>query len=989
MSGVHPEQDEHPFLAPDGVRNVEHAHASGPVGVAVQSPHEAFGDITALALRLLAVSGAIVTLSDGASAYRQASSEGLHAIEPGSDSLVGICDTVRPDGEPVVLNDAAEAGYPDLALGGLPVRALASFPLLGRDGACLGALCVTEDRPRAWTREDLRSLDSLARLAATQIELHHARADSRRHSAELDRERQARASLLEQLPDGFFAVDAHWRLSYVNRRAERLMGRAANELIGKVLWDEFPALLGNRFERELTRAHAEASRVEFEEHNRADGHWYGVTAYPMGGGLVVYFRDVTDRHRIDARVMRYREVFAHSEDAIAILDLDGRYLEQNAAHQRLAGYTDEELRETTAAIHLGDEALDRIERGLRERGAYRGEEVGRHKDGHEVIMDLSIFTVLDDRTQEPVCYVGLARDITQRKALEEKERELIREQAARAEAESSHRRMAAMLESITDAFFALDDEWRFTYVNGQAEVVLQRARDELIGRSVWQELHLDEKSTFRKGLTRALSEDVNVDFEAVLPHLDSWFQVHAYPADGGLSVFLHDVTERKAALERLRRDALHDPLTGLANRVQFMERLSRYVERADRRRAYQYAVLFMDLDRFKIINDSLGHVVGDELLVQIARRLEGCIRAVDMVARFGGDEFAILLHDIDGPEDALHVAERIEAALERPLNPAGYQVYTSGSIGITLSSNGYTSREEVLRDADTAMYRAKSTGARYTIFDSTMHEVALSRLHLESELRPALELEQMRTFYQPLVDLETGRLAGFEALLRWEHPTRGLLAPREFVPMAEETGLIVSIGWWAMEQAAAALASWRGAAPDHPLQVNINISGRQLVQEDLVARVQGVLDRHALPADVVALEITESVLMKNPDVVSGTLAELKRRGVRLCIDDFGTGYSSFTYLHRFPVDTLKIDRTFVNRMGVEPGSREIVQAMISLAHSLGLRAIAEGVENRHQLELLRPLRPPYAQGYLFGRPMSADDALELVRGGAQFVEMTA
>ena len=561
---------------------------------------------------------------------------------------------------------------------------------------------------------------------------------------------------------------------------------------------------------------------------------------------------------------------------------------------------------------------------------------------------------------------------------------VIREQAARQEAEAGRERIATILESITDAFFGLDADGRFSYVNGQMEVLLGRTRHALVGLSAWEELGLTDCADLRIALERAQNEGVAVGLETTLPHLGAWFQVHAYPSDGGVAVFLHDITERRAAVDQLRREALHDALTGLPNRIQFMQRLGRYVERSERRGRFGFAVLFIDLDRFKVINDSLGHVVGDELLVQIARRLESCLRPVDMVARFGGDEFAILLHDVDTAADAIHVAERIEAALHHPLSPAGYQVYTAASIGITLSSTGYTSREDVLRDADTAMYRAKASGVRYAVFDSTMHEHAVTRLHLESELRPALELEQLRLFYQPIVDLRTARLAGFEALLRWFHPHRGLLTPHEFVPLAEETGIIVPIGWWVLDEACRALVEWQRAVPGSKLRVNVNLSGRQLVQSDMVDRVDLMLDTHDIPPESLSLEITESVLMKNPEQVADTLRELKKRGVHLCIDDFGTGYSSFTYLHRFPVDTLKVDRTFVARLDHESGSHEIVQAIIGLAHSLGMEAIAEGIEEPEQLAALRPLRPPYAQGYFFGRPLDPAAALRLAKEGRTF-----
>jgi len=954
--------------------------AARPVSASSELPldpelRRSFERVADIALRVLDASAASITLHDPAVTLHR-DRAGRPLIAPAAMALTNeLARQIAAADAPLRVADrGADLGHDE-------PRAYAGAPMHDHRGEPLGVLAVVDDRPRGWTASDLAALEALARTVATEIELRAALATAERQALAIQRERREKASLLEQVPDGFLAVDGQWRLRYVNDRAETMVGVHRDRLLGRPIWLALPALVDNRFEREFRRAVAERTTVEFEERNPVDGHWYAVTAYPVDEGLVVYFRDVTDRRRVDEKVALYRQVFAHSQDAIAIIDLDGSYLEQNDAHRRLIGYDDDALRDLTPAIHMGDAAFAAVAEALRETCAYRGEVVSRARDGRQLHIDLSAFAVLDPATDEPICYVGVKRDMTERRELEAKQRALIGEQAARAEAEAGRRRMTDMLESITDAFFALDADWTVTYVNRQAEVLLGRDRTELLDRNVWNELRLDESAVLRQGLERARERNGAVDFEAVLPGTDAWFQVHAYPSDGGLSVFIQDVTERKAAVERLRHEALHDPLTGLPNRIQFMDRLARYVERADRRGEYRFAVLFLDLDRFKIINDSLGHVVGDQLLVQIARRLEQCMRPVDMVARFGGDEFAILLHEVDGVEGAVHVAERIESTLQQPLSPAGYQVYTAASIGITLSGNGYVSGEEVLRDADTAMYRAKAGNTAYVVFDRSMHDHALSRLHLESELRPALENHELRVLYQPIIDMTTGRLAGFESLIRWQHPQRGLLTPHEFIPLAEETGLIVPMGWWVLWEACAELRRWLDAAPDQRFRVNVNLSGRQLVQTDLVERVDDALATFGLPHDSLALEITESVLMKNPETVADTLHQLKERGVHLCIDDFGTGYSSFTYLHRFPIDTLKVDRTFVARLGMEKGGEEIVRAMIELAHSLGLQAVAEGVEEYEQLELLRPLRPPLAQGFYFGRPMEADLALELVREG--------
>ncbi|HYP53293.1 MAG TPA: EAL domain-containing protein, partial [Pyrinomonadaceae bacterium] len=443
---------------------------------------------------------------------------------------------------------------------------------------------------------------------------------------------------------------------------------------------------------------------------------------------------------------------------------------------------------------------------------------------------------------------------------------------------------------------------------------------------------------------------------------------------------IQDITDRKRAEERLLHDALHDALTGLPNRALFMDHLRLAVERARRRESRQFAVLFLDLDRFKVINDSLGHMIGDQLLVGIAHRLEACLRPGDLVARLGGDEFTVLLEDIGSVAEATAVAERLQAELSRPFSLAGREVFTTVSIGIAPSTVGHDRPENFLRDADTAMYCAKMLGkARHEVFDRNMHARAVTQLQMETDLRRAVEREEFFVQFQPIVSLETGEIRSFEALVRWRHPERGLISPATFIPTAEETGLIVPLGRWVLTEACRQLREWQRVRPEQPhLSVSVNLSSKQFTQPDLIAQIQQALQESGLSPSSLKLEITESVVMENIETVTEMLQQLRALGVQLSIDDFGTGYSSLSYLHRFPIDTLKIDRSFVTRMSENNENMEIVRTIIMLAHNLKMNVVAEGVETEQQLTQLIAFGCGYAQGFYFSKPLDAKIATRLL-----------
>ncbi len=442
-----------------------------------------------------------------------------------------------------------------------------------------------------------------------------------------------------------------------------------------------------------------------------------------------------------------------------------------------------------------------------------------------------------------------------------------------------------------------------------------------------------------------------------------------------------EIDGRKKAEEQLLHDAFHDALTGLPNRALFMDRLAHAIAIAKRRKAYFFAVLFLDIDRFKIVNDSLGHIVGDQLLIAIGQRLLTCLRPGDTVARLGGDEFAILLEDISGVGNAIYIAERIENELLTPFNVSGHEVFATGSIGIALSSPTYNQPEQVLRDADTAMYQAKAQGrANHVVFEQGMHVHAVERLQLEMDLRRAIERKEFIVYYQPILSSKTSSIAGFEALVRWQHPERGLVNPGDFIRAAEETGLIVAIDRSVLRQACRKMHEWQKQFPGSPPPfISVNLSNKQMAQPDLVEHISLVLKETGLPPERLKLEITESVIIENPEATSAVLSQLRALGVQLYIDDFGTGYSSLSYLQRLPIDGLKIDRSFIWRMGEHGENQEVIKTIMTLAHDLQVDVIAEGIETANQLAQIQSLNCENWQGFLFSKPVACEQAKNLIR----------
>jgi len=568
--------------------------------------------------------------------------------------------------------------------------------------------------------------------------------------------------------------------------------------------------------------------------------------------------------------------------------------------------------------------------------------------------------------------------------------------AAELEAEQNQKRFLAAFTHASIGMAIVSPQGLVLQANHALCALLGYHEPHLVKRDFRSLLHPGDAALLERhvsGVVARRAESFSIELRCLdADQRETWVSLHCAlfddhaTADAGLIFQLHDISSRRRAEGELLHIAYHDSLTDLANRNCFQERLNVAVEHSRSDRRFSFAVMYLDLDRFKVVNDSLGHPAGDELLKEVAGRLSACVRPRDLVARLGGDEFAILLEETNRHEDVTSLGERLLEALERPVLINGTEVRPVASIGVTFSDLGYREPNEMLRDADIAMYQAKADGkGRLVVFDTSLHEKLAHKLQLEADLRRAIDDGHLSLVFQPLYDLEPLRLHGFEALARWVHPTRGTISPGVFIALAEEAGCIEGLTRWAIAEAVRQLAEWRAQGPHlRELVMHVNVSGKDLSRDDLVAHVQSVLQRYDLPGRLLTLEITESTLMQQRDLALRTLAQLRDLGVRLSIDDFGTGYSSLAYLSTLPFDCLKIDRSFVIGMHKSVQNVEIVRTVLSLGRSLNKTVIAEGIETHDQLLRLKELGAPMGQGYLLAKPLAAHEVREsLVERAAQ------
>jgi diguanylate cyclase (GGDEF)-like protein/PAS domain S-box-containing protein len=705
--------------------------------------------------------------------------------------------------------------------------------------------------------------------------------------------------------------------------------------------------------------------------------------------LLCISRDVTERRRSEDKRQQAEErlrksearlsaIFSQAAVGLSEISLDGHFLRINDELCRILGRSREEM------LAIGVPEVTHPEDVPKSLEAFKrlvetGEPVSLDKrylrpDG-TLLWGRSSLTRLDDEQGHPLTVLAVTVDLTHRQQAEENLR-------------SSEERYRAIIDRALTGVAYSDLNGQLTIVNQKYCDITGYSAAELRQMRIHDLTHPEDLPRNVKLYNRMLAENTPFEIEQRYIRKDGsivWINnsVSAICDREGnpqsIVAIVLDINDRKQAEARLIHEAFHDGLTGLPNRALFMERLERALVRTKRHADYKFAVLFLDLDRFKVVNDSLGHEVGDLLLISLASRLEACLRSGDTVARLGGDEFTILLDEIEDTDRVTEIVERLHQDLTSPFNLNGSEIFTSASIGIAICTSDYNEPEELLRDADIAMYRAKKLGrASYEIFDSMMYEAAMNVLQLETNLRRAIERQEFEIHYQPIVSLLTKKLVGFEALLRWQQPERGLISPAQFIPLAEETGLIVEIGYWVLKEACRQLRAWQRQFCANPLTISVNLSSQQFLQPDLIEQIARILQETELDASSLKLEITESVLMENTQLATAMLLQLREMNLGIHIDDFGTGYSSLSYLHRFPSSALKIDRSFVSHMGTEPQNWEIVRAIVTLADSLHIDAIAEGVETATQLAQLRELNCKYAQGYFFSHPLDSSAATALI-----------
>ena len=800
-------------------------------------------------------------------------------------------------------------------------------------------------------------------------------------------------TLVEQIPAVTYIdpVDAPDASLYTSPHIERMLGYTPEEWINGKLWPErlHPEdrervlAADERFEARGDEQFSEEYRLFAKDGSVVWVHEQAVVVRDGAGEPLFWqgvIHDVTERKEADEELRKNEERLRGLADAAfeGILIADGgEILEANRALTGMFGYALEELVGRSALEFVAPEHRDLAGNKIASGDEEPYEIVGIRKDGKR--LDLEVRGRAFSYRGRDV-RVTAVRDVTARKA---SERRL-------AEAEKRYRTLVERIPAVTfvDRFKGAE---RSVYVSPQVEEMFGYSPEEWMAGRLWRErLHPEDRGRILASDERFEVDGEPVDQEYRLLAKDGstvWVREETVLVrdEGGEPQFVQgimsDVTQKKRSEERLHHLAFHDVLTGLPNRRLLVDRLGHALERTRRRRKQnRVAVLFIDLDGFKVVNDSLGHDVGDLLLTVVAQRLGRCLRPEDTLARFGGDEFVVLLEDIDDAAEAVRVAERIIEEFREPFVMEERQLYVAASIGVSLGHARTHGPRRLIREADTAMYWAKEAGGDFRVFEPAMHERAVNRLELENDLRRAIEKDEFVVHYQPIINLQTGQLWGMEALVRWEHPERGLLVPSEFVPVAEESGLVMPMGERVLEEACHQAVAWQRELPrTPPLAVSVNLSGKQLRRPDLQDVIRRALEGSGLSASSLGLDITETVYIGALEANTAALDRIKALGVRVSLDDFGSGYSSLSYLKRLPTDILKVDKAFTRGLGLEVEDTAIVQTVVDLAHTLGMEVVAEGVEIVEQETLLREMGCDFGQGYYFSRPMPAEAASKFLR----------
>ncbi len=791
---------------------------------------------------------------------------------------------------------------------------------------------------------------------------------------------------LDRMAEGAQIIGRDWKYIYVNDEAARQGLRTKEELLGRTIMEQYPGIDQTPLFASLRRCMVEGVSEHFEnQFTFPDGTagWFDLSLQPLPEGVFILSTDITQRKQDEAALRgseaKLRTLFEVLPVGISILDKQRRVIENNPALERISGMTREGLAQGSYAgnkyFHPDGTPLQPNE--LPSARAFAEQRVIQNVE-MAVITEAGKATWVNvSAAPMPMADLGVVvvtTDITERKRIEAalaNERDLLQ----------------ALMDSVPDTIYFKDTASRFTRVNrAQAAVLGVSDPEQAVGKT---------DADFQSGeLATGFSAEEQALFQSGQPVINRveynptpegeprWFSATKMPlrdTDGritGMVGISRDITAYKQLEDQLRHIAGHDALTGLPNRALLMDRLTQAFERARRHPEHHFAALYLDLDLFKSINDSLGHPAGDQVLIAAAQRLQEALRADDTVGRLGGDEFVLLLDGMVDGRDVLRVTERIQQSIARAIRAEGQEVFTTASIGVALSGPEYQQAEDLLRDADAALYRAKKLGrGRTIVFDADLHQRALQLLEMESDLRRAAAHDEFVLHYQPIVALATGRVSGFEALLRWRHPVRGLLLPNDFLKIAEETGVLNLIGPWLLRHACRQAQAWQARTPAKPLTISVNLSTSQFAQADLVEQVAEALAQSGLASRQLCLEITEGAISDLP-AAARTLQRLHDLGVKLHLDDFGTGYSSLSRLHDLPIDLLKVDGSFARRMSGPAGKNEptIVRTIILLARELGLAVTAEGIETVEHEALFKTLGCDFGQGYWYSRPIEADAA---------------
>ncbi|MBW4637897.1 MAG: EAL domain-containing protein [Gloeocapsa sp. UFS-A4-WI-NPMV-4B04] len=945
-------------------------------------PEEEFNDIARLAAYICNTPSVLINLIDENRQWFKAKI-GMDATHFPRD--VGLCLLCIQQRDTVVIFDTLadqRSKANSLVTCDPYIRFYAGVPLITLDGHIIGTLCVLDYVPRSFSPEQVEALQALSRQVVTQLELRRnlklapSITKCEQAEEELHCNEQYLYRILKSSTDCIKVLDLEGRLLSMSYQ-----GQLALEI------DDFTPYLNlswMEFWKEADQeavcfalATAKAGGVgKFQGYcptAKRKPKWWDVVVTPLMDAkgkpeqLLAVSRDITEWKQAESERERF---FSLSLHMLCIGGFDGYFKFLNPAWEKTLGFTKEELlaKPYIEFIHPQDRAATIAESQKLTSGVETIAFENRYlcKDGSYKWLLWNIAPFLEQKLTYCVVH-----DITQRKRVEEELCE-----------------MNLVLENAVEGISRLDTQGRFITVNRAYADKVGYQPEEMLGMEWQATVYPEEReNTFAAYQYMLTNGKVEVETRGVRKDGSVFYQqlvmISAYDKQQqftGHYCFMKDVSERKQTETQLWHQACHDALTGLPNRILFIERLDRAIKRTKRQKEFLFAVLFLDLDRFKVVNDSLGHLIGDQLLIAIAHRLEACLRPTDTVARFGGDEFTILLENIKDINHAVQIAERIQQELTLPFNLSGHEVFTTASIGITLSTTNSHRPEDILSDADTTMYRAKASGkARCEIFDPTMHSQAIARLQLETDLQRALQRQEFELYYQPIVSLRNNQTTGFEALLRWHHPVRGIVPAAEFIPIAEETGLIVPIDWWVLREACQQMRTWQMQFDlNSSITMSVNLSAKQFSQTDFIGQIEKIIHDTTLDCRSLKLEITESVLIKNAQSVSAILLKLQALGIRLSIDDFGTGYSSLSYLHQFPIDTIKIDGSFINNVDIDVEKIEIVRTIVGLAWNLGMDVVAEGVETNKQMYQVKALKCDLGQGYLFSRPLNREAAEALI-----------